>query len=113
MTHDIKVLTAWIFACVLVAAVGTTLVPILYAFFPWRMRPIGKLFMLQSIAFALAIDLTALFMLWPTQNILLLFWLNAFIFTFIAGVSISLAVWFLTKMCIYPRKKDRQDAASQ
>lgn len=112
MTHDIKVLTAWILVCVIMAAIGTTAVPILYSFFPWRLRPIGKLFMLQSISFALAIDLTVLFFLWPPENILVLFWINAAVFTFISVTSMSMAIWFATKMCIYP-KKGAQDASSE
>lgn len=112
MTHDIKVLTAWILVCVIIAAIGTTAVPILYSFFPWRSRPIGKLFMLQSVSFALAIDLTVLFFLWPTSNILVLFWINAAVFTFISTTSISMAVWFVTRMRIYS-KKGTEDASSE
>lgn len=105
MTHNVDVLTAWILVCVIVAAIGTTAVPILYSFFPWRSRPIGKLFMLQSISYALAIDLTVLFFLWPTDNILVLFWINAAVFTFISMTSISMAIWFVTRMCLYTSKK--------
>lgn len=109
MTHDIDVLTAWILVCVIIAAIGTTLVPFIYAFFPWRLRPIGKLFMLQSVSFALAMDITALFMLWPIKNILVLFWIDAFALTFIALTSIAMALWLLSKMFLYT-KKDNNDA---
>lgn len=104
MTHDIEVLKAWILVCVVIASIGATSVPVLYSFFPWRLRPIGKLFMLQSISFALALDFTVVFNVWPPKNILVLFWVNAFVFTFIAASTTSMAVWFASRMCLYPKK---------
>lgn len=112
MTQDMKVLTAWIFLCVLLAAVGTTTVPIIYSFYPWRLRPIGRLFMLQSISFALATDLTAMFMLWPPNNLLVMFWINALVFSFIAVTTLSTAIWLLARMW-YIIKKGKQNATSE
>lgn len=115
MTDDIKVLTMWIFICVVIASIGTTAVPILYAFFPWRLRPIGKLFMLQSISFALAIDLTALFLVWPLDNVQVLFWINALVFTFIAATTASMATWLLrmlVRMC-RPKKEGNENVSAE
>lgn len=95
--HDI--LTQWILACVIVAAVGTTSVPLTYSFFPWRTRRLGQLFMLQAVSFAVAIDLTALFIIWTPKNIMVLFWINAIVFTGIAISTSALAVvmWQIKK----------------
>ncbi len=84
MTHDVHVLMAWIFVCLVVAALCTTAFPVLYAFFPWRSSLLGKLFMLQAVAFALAMDGTVIFNVWRPDNVMLLFWANVVIFTLIA-----------------------------
>lgn len=60
--------------------------------------------MLQSVAFALALDLTVAFNIWPVKNIIVLFWANAFVFTFIAAATTSMAIWFASKMHLYPKK---------
>lgn len=111
MTNDVKVLTVWILICAFIAALGTTAVPILYAFYPWRLRPIGRLFMLQSISFALAMDLTVAFAIWTPKNILVLFWINAFVFTFIAGTTTTMAVWLAMMMGLYSKKKGNDNAS--
>lgn len=109
MPKDIEALRHWIFVCVVVASAATTAVPFIYSFFPWRLRPIGKLFMIQSISFALAMDVTALFMMWPTDNILLLFWIDALVLTFIAASSALMAIWLVGRM-IQAKKGDRDDS---
>lgn len=103
MTQDIKVLTTWILICVFVAAVGSTAVPILYAFSNWRARRLGQLFMLQAVAFAIAIDFTFLFNIWTPKSILVLFWLNALVFTFIAASTTALT-WYMWKLN-HPKKR--------
>jgi hypothetical protein len=59
-----------ILAFAIVAALCTTAFPILYAFFPWRSTLLGKMLMLQAVAFALAMDGTVIFNLWmPSLNV--------------------------------------------
>lgn len=94
MTHDVNILRQWILVCLIIAAIGTTTVPILYAFFPWRSRRLGQMFMLQAISFAAAIDLTALFAFWNPKNELVLFWVNAIVLTGIA-ISTSALAWIM------------------
>ena len=100
---DIDVLAVWILICVIVAAIGTTAVPILYSFSPWRSHLLGQLFMLQAISFALAVDFTALFAVWSPKNILVMFWVNTIVFTAIAVSTSSLALlmWKLN----HPKKR--------
>lgn len=103
MTEDIEVLTAWILAVALITAACTTAVPILYAFSPWRSRKLGRLFMLQALSFAAAIDLSVLFMIWTPPSILVVFWANALMLTAIA-VSTSALATLMWKMN-HPKKK--------
>lgn len=95
MTLDLdELLSMWILACIIIAAIGTTTVPILYSCFPWRTRRLGRMFMLQALSFAAAIDLTALFSFWTPKSILVLFWVNAIVFTGIA-ISTSALAWVM------------------
>lgn len=105
MSENIEFLGMWILICTIVAAVGTTAVPVLYAFSPWRSRRLGQLFMLQAVAFAMAIDLTVLFEIWRPINILVLFWVNAVVFTFIASSTSALAI-FMWRLNHPSKKKD-------
>lgn len=84
MTHDIDVLLAWAQWCLFVTALCTTAFPIMYAFSPWYKSPLGRALMTQAIAFALAIDLTLVVQFWNPSDILILFWLNAFVLTLVA-----------------------------
>lgn len=95
MTHDIHVLTTWIHIVVVIAAICTTVVPVLYSFFPWRTRRIGQVFMLQAVSFAVAMDLTALFSYWHPSDILVVFWVDAFILTAISVSTAAFAVLIL------------------
>lgn len=101
MTQDVDVLITWLMVVIVIAALAATTVPILYSFFPWRQYKVGRLFMFQSVSFAAAVDLTVLFQFW-VPNILVLFWINALVFTAIAA-STSLTVWTLWRI-IHPRK---------
>lgn len=103
MTHNLEVLTVWILFCVFIAALGATAVPILYSFSKWRERRLGQLFMLQAVSFALAIDFTFLFNIWTPKSILVLFWLNALVFTMIA-ISTSALAWLMWRLN-HPKKR--------
>lgn len=103
--YDIDFLTGWILGCVIVAAIGATAVPILYSFSPWRSRRLGQLFMLQALAFAAAVDLNVIFAFWTPSNVLVMFGIEAFIFTAIA-ISTSALSWLMWRLN-HP-KKERQ-----
>jgi hypothetical protein len=104
MTEDIEVLMFWIKVAVVVASIGTTAVPVLYAFSPWRTYLFGRLFMLQALSFAAAMDLTTLFTFWQPKNILVVFWIDVIVLTAIA-ISTSLLV---IMMWLVPRREERK-----
>ena len=92
MTRDLDVLRSWINVVVTITAICVTAVPLIYSFSPWRLRPLGKLYMWQSVSFAAAFDLGVLFMFWR-PDILLIFWISAFVYTAIAGSTASMAFY--------------------
>jgi len=95
MTHDIHTLQAWIRIVVLIAAFCTNSVPVIYATFPWRARPIGRLFMYQALSLSMAMDLTALFSYWKPKDVLVVFWVDALVITLIAATSLMMAIFML------------------
>lgn len=105
MTHDIGVLTRWIQACMIIAAFFTTAFPFLYAFFPWRSTRLGRVLMLQGIAFATVLDMTVLFQFWEPSNVFVIFWVEALGFAFIACTT----GWFSWLMVLANRKRRRND----
>ena len=92
MTRDIDVLTAWIKGCLYTAAFFTTSFPVLYLFSPWYSTKLGRLLMLQAVAFALIVDVTVLFLFWSPSDILVTFWIEAFCFSFVAVATGLLTV---------------------
>lgn len=103
MTRDIEVLRAWLLVVVVIAAIGATAVPVIYSFLPWRKHRVGFAFMLMAISFAAALDMTVLFAFWRPQEILILFWVQAIVFTGIA-ISTSTLAW-VTLRLRYPTKR--------
>lgn len=104
MTRDIEVLRAWLLVMAVIAAAGATAVPILYSFLPWTRHQIGPPFMLQAVALAGALDMTVLFAFWRPDDILVVFWAQALVFTAIA-VSTSTLVWVTIRMRYQNRKR--------
>lgn len=97
MTHNIHTLMLWIKGCLIVAATGTTAVPVIYAFAPWRKRLLGKIFMTKAISFAAFMDMILLFTFWTPKDILILFWVEAVVLTAIA-VSTSLQAFMIWRL---------------
>ena len=109
MTHDVQVLRTWIQICLIIAAVCTTVFPLLFACSPWYKSSLGRAIMLRSVAFALIIDLTAVFQFWQTDNIMLLFWVNAVSFSLVTIASIILTWQLWERNYRNPnRRKDRK-----
>lgn len=94
MTRDIETLTRIVQVCLFIAAFCSTSFPLLYSFFPWRSTKLGRLLMLQSVSFALALDCTLLFQFWFPEDILIIFWINALVFILIAVATASLT-WMM------------------
>jgi len=92
MSLDVEVLELWVLGCVVLASFFTTLFPAMYLFSAWTSTPLGRILMLQGIAFALAIDLTLTFAFWRPDNIHVVLFVNAFVFTFIAASTGALCV---------------------
>lgn len=90
---DLEDLRLWVHVCLVVAAVSTTTFPMLYCFSPWSASGLGRVLMLQGIAFAAAMDLTAIFSFWaPIHHIELALIINAVVFTFIAASTGALTI---------------------
>ena len=92
MTRDVDTLVRYLLVMVVIAAISSTAVPVLYSFGPWRTRKLGRLFMLQAISFSLALNMTVLFQFWHPKDILWVFWIECVVFTMIA-VSTSALAW--------------------
>ena len=103
MTRDVEVLRAWLLVVVVIAAIGATAVPIIYSFLPWRKHRIGAAFMVQAISFAVALDMSVLFAFWTPEDILILFWVEAMMFTAIAASTTTLA--WITIRLRYPKRR--------
>jgi len=103
MTRDVEVLRAWLLVVVIIAAIGATAVPILYSILPWRTHRIGPPFMLKSITMAAALDMTVVFAFWTPRDILVMFWIEAIVFTAIA-ISTTTLVWVTIRMR-YPERR--------
>lgn len=91
-----------------VAAVCCTAFPGLWAFSRWWSTTLGRLLMLQSVAFALAIDFTALFVFWEPglEHIMFIFYAQAVIFGLIAVSSVLLTMTMI-KMNYFRHKRKK------
>lgn len=107
MTRDIDTLVRYLLVVVIIAAISSTAVPILYATGPWRAKVLGRLFMLQAVSFALALDMTVLFQFWQPKDILWLFWIQTVVFTLIA-ISTSALAWLSWRVNHRPKGKRRR-----
>lgn len=112
MTHNIDLLRDWIRVVVIITAICTTSVPAIYALFPWRSRTIGKVLMMQAIAFAMAMDLSALFTVWTPKDILVIFWIDAIVLTAIA-ISTASMTCFMGWAYLSNRKAIRLETKQQ
>lgn len=101
--EDIHVFMMWIRIFLVGAAICTTSVPVLYAFYPWRSRRFGQIFMLKAISFAFAMDVSAVLAFWQPKNIWVLFIADMLILTLI-GISTALLTWQMWRMS-HPKKK--------
>lgn len=110
--QDTEALEQWILICLIVASVCTTMFPLIWAFSRWWSTLLGRLLMLQAIAFSVAIDLTLFFQFWePTpDDIMLIFWLNAIVFGLIA-ISTLLLTLTMVRMN-YIRRKRKKEASN-
>lgn len=95
-----------------IAAVSTTTVPVLYSFYSWRSRMLGRLFMMQAVAFALGIDTTLVLTTWGPGNFLIHFWVKMVSLTAISisTIALSIKMWQLNHK---QRKKDEGKHDSQ
>ena len=112
MTTDVDELMNWIRACLVLAAIFTTAFPVLYLFSPWHSTKLGRLLMLQAVAFALAIDLTLLFQFWVPVNVLIVFWMNAAVFFLIAIATgaLTIMLWRTNHRKVdHPRRRETDD----
>jgi len=106
MPNDIHTLMVWIRIATFIASGCTTLVPIIYSFSPWYRSRLGQLFMLQGVAFALAMDITCVFIIWQPKKVpdlRIALWLDAFLLTNIAVSTLMLAMLILRMNVLTPK----------
>lgn len=112
MTHDIETLTEIVQGCLLVAAICSTSFPLLYLVrSKWRKTALGQLVMCWVLSYSLALDLTCLFTFWYPKDILLVFWIQVFVFGFIAITSALMTGYML--WLNFGNKEERQNVGSQ
>lgn len=95
-----------ILICLIIASITSTTFPLLYSFSRWDESILGRAMMSQSIAFAMALDLTLLFHFWrPPFPYARLF--TMIVFVFIAGTTTTLSVilWKLN----YQKRLDKEN----
>lgn len=112
MTRDLETLQQSLLIFLWVAAVCTTIFPVLWAFSRWWSTLLGRLLMLEGVALALAVDLTLAFQYIEVtpDDLLLIFWLNAIVFGLIALASVLLTFTMIRMNYIRrKRKKETQD----
>lgn len=107
MSRDIQTLRQWLLFMMIITAICATALPAVYSFTGWRTYTVGRLFMLLSISYAFALDITVLFAFWRPTDILTIFWTDALVFTFIAGASLALVI-LVVKMNYLKRKADNE-----
>lgn len=109
MTRDIHTLRQWLLIMMFITAVCSNLLPVVYSFTGWRTYTVGRLFMLLSISYAFALDVTVIFAFWRPSDILAVFWTDVIVFTFIAGASLALVI-LVIKMNYLKRKESHDEA---
>lgn len=112
MTRDIEQLQQALQIFLWIAAVCTTVFPLVWAFSRWWSTLLGRLVMLQSLALALAVDLTLAFQYIEVgpEDLMTIFWLNVIVFGLIAAASVLLTVTMIWMNYLRPkRKKETQD----
>ena len=106
MNEQIAMFEQWFRVCLFITAVCTTIFPTLWAFSPWHETVVGRLIMIRSIAFALAMDLMLYHLLWG-QNPrfkMMHYLLEAIVFGVISIVSVLLTHTMLNRNYFYNRK---------
>jgi len=93
MSQDIETLRMWIRFLTVFTMVAVTSFPVVYAFTPWRSRPLGRILMFLGISYAFAFNITTLFSFWRPKNLLWMFGLYTVMLLFIAFASILLTGW--------------------
>lgn len=93
-----------------IAAVCTTMFPVLYLFSPWYRSNLGRAVMIQSVSVAFAVDITFVFRHWRfTDDLFKIYIINIGILAFIAGASLYLTVMLF----LYNFRKELPDAKSE
>lgn len=95
---SIHELLMWIRVGTVIASICTTAIPILYGFFPWRSSLWGKLFMLESVSFAIAMDTTTFFAFFRPKNLFIVYLIDAGFVTLIAVSTFALAVLIFIRL---------------
>jgi len=104
MTGEYEFLVNLFRTFLFIAAVCTTLVPVVFAFSEWNQSPLGRVFMLQAVAFAAAVDTVALFRFWRPDGTNTVITVYAIMFGLISVGTASVA-WQIVKINYTGEKK--------
>lgn len=105
MPHDLETLRRWLTVVLWITAICLTSLPVLYSFTGWRKSLLGRAFMLLTVSFATAVDMTILFQYWRPKDILTIFWVQGTIFTALSASGLILSI-LVVKMNWLKRKGD-------
>lgn len=107
MTLDTEILLQITQGSLLIATVFTVMFPVLFSFSPWYRTPLGRVIMLQALAFAIALTFTLAFQFWsPPAGIQLL--INTFVFILIAVATASVT-WMLWRLNYHDEAQKEED----
>lgn len=97
MNIDAQQLTTLVTVCMIIASTCTSAVPVIYAFSPWYRSRLGRAFMVQALAFSVALDFALLFRFWRPEDIRVLHVLVASVYISIAAATAGIA-WLMIQL---------------
>jgi hypothetical protein len=109
MTRDPATLREIVRIFIILGAIATTSFPILYSFAPWYASQVGRVLMLKALTFALLMDIILLFQYWRPKDILVLFWIQIFMYLLIALQASAMSI-LLIRLNFRNRKSKRETA---
>lgn len=108
--NDFETLFSWLKVVTWLAAIGTTLFPILYLFSPWYTSVTGRVLMFQSVAFAAAVDLTLMGYYDIPESLTFSLWLGIIVLGWIAVATFAFSFLLWRTNHFYPIRSSRRSA---
>lgn len=95
MNNPYPTLTFWLHILMVIAAICATAFPMLYAFSPWYRSVLGRALMIQGVALAWILDITAIYALIENEDLETKLWVYvvSFIFLACATAFMTMRLW--------------------